>query len=120
VLVRAERTVPIYGLQQGVNMPRPTRYRPTFIRQWRQHRGLTLQRLADRLGMTPSHFSVLERGGLGYTQSTLEAVASALQTDVASLLMRDPTDAIWSIWDRAKPAQRKQITEMAKTIVKAA
>jgi len=63
---------------------------------------------------------LLERGQRGYTQETLEAVASALQTDVASLLMRDPTDpdAIWSIWDQAKPSQRRQIVEIAKTLVK--
>jgi len=91
-----------------------------FIRQWRKHRGLTLQRLADRLDMTPSHFSMLERGERGYTQETLEKLAPALNTDVGSLLTRDPTDAseIWLLWDRAKPGQRKQIVEIAKTIVR--
>ena len=104
------------------HMAKPIRYRRTFIRQWRQHRGLTLQRLADRLDMTPSHFSMLERGLRGYTQSTLEAVASGLQTDVASLLMRDPTDtdAIWSFWEQAKPGQRKRILEIARTMVNVA
>jgi transcriptional regulator with XRE-family HTH domain len=99
---------------------RKYQHRPTFIRQWRHHRGLTLQKLADRLDMVPSHFSMLERGDRGYTQTTLEAVASALRTDVTSLLMRDPSDPddIWSIWDQAKPAQRKKIMEVARTIVK--
>lgn len=34
--------------------------------------------------------------------------------------MRDPNDedAIWTIWDSAKPGQKKQITEIAKTLVK--
>jgi transcriptional regulator with XRE-family HTH domain len=103
-------------------MAKPTRFRPTFIRQWRHHRGLTLEKLADRMDMTPSHISMLERGERAYSQATLEAVASALQTDVASLLMRDPTDvdAIWSIWDRATPGQRRQIAEIARTLVKQA
>jgi transcriptional regulator with XRE-family HTH domain len=72
--------------------------------------------------MTPAHISMLERGQRGYTQGTLEAVAAALQTDVASLLIRDPTDseAIWTIWDRAKPAQRHQLVEIAKTLFSAA
>jgi transcriptional regulator with XRE-family HTH domain len=101
-------------------MVKPRKFRRTFIRQWRQHRGLTLEKLAGRLDMTPSHVSMLERGERGYTQGTLESVATALQTDVASLLMRDPTDpdAIWSIWDQAKPGQRKQIVEIARTLVK--
>lgn len=102
-------------------MAKPRKFKRTFIRQWRHHRGLTLEKVADRLDMTPGHLSMLERGQRGYTQDTLEAVASALQTDVASLLMRDPTDAdaIWSIWDQAKPAQRRQLVEIAKTILKA-
>jgi transcriptional regulator with XRE-family HTH domain len=103
-------------------MAKQRKFRPHFIRQWRHHRGLTLERLADRLDMTPSHLSMLERGQRGYTQDTLEAVASALRTDVASLLMRDPSDpdAIWSLWDQAKPGQRRQIMEVTTKIVKGA
>jgi|SRR5262245_31678769 len=93
--------------------------RKTFIREWRKHRGLTLQGLADRLDMTPSHFSMLERGIRAYTQETLEKTAGALNTDVGSLLARDPLEPpqFTTIWEKAKPAQRKKITEMAKKIV---
>lgn len=95
-------------------------YRRTFLRQWRQHRGLTLEQLADRLNMTASHLSMLERGHRAYTQDTMEAIADALQTDVASILMRDPSDPeqIWSIWEQAKPGQRKQIVDVMKALVK--
>jgi transcriptional regulator with XRE-family HTH domain len=104
-------------------MRKPTpkaRFRPTFIKQWREHRGLNQEQLAERLDMTQSHLSMLENGKRGYTQETLEAVAEALQTDVASLLMRDPTDdeAIWSIWDHAKPGERRLIVDIAKTVTK--
>src|SRR5437773_12355845 len=96
------------------------RFKRTFIREWRKHRGLTLEKVADRLDMTPGHISMLERGQRGYTQETLEAVAAALQTDVASLLMRDPTDpeAIWTVWDQAKPAQRRQLLVIAQALVR--
>jgi transcriptional regulator with XRE-family HTH domain len=101
-------------------MPRPAKFRKTFIRQWRDHRGLTLEQLGDRLEMTPSYLSMLERGQRGYTQETLEAIAEALQTDVASLLMRNPADqeAIWSVWEQAKPGQKRAIVEIAKTLIK--
>jgi transcriptional regulator with XRE-family HTH domain len=104
-------------------MPKRPRHRPrrrTFIRQWRQHRGLTLEQLAERLDMTASHLSMLERGQRSYTQETLEALADALTTDAASLLMRDPTDqdAIWSIWEQAKPGERRQIVEVAKALIR--
>jgi transcriptional regulator with XRE-family HTH domain len=100
--------------------PRPRQYRKTFIREWRKHRGLTLEQVAERAGMTPGNLSHLERGKQAYTQHALEALASALNTDPASLLMRDPTqaDAIWSIWDQAKEGEKRQITEVAKTIIR--
>ena len=113
--------------RQGLGMakrqvaPRPKgQFRPTFIRQWRKYRGLTLERLADRAGMTAGNLSQIEKGNQGYTQNALERLADALQTDVASLLMRDPTDseALWSIWDHAKPGERKMIIDIAKTVTK--
>lgn len=96
---------------------KPT-YRPTYIRQWREHRGLSLKRLADRLpadaegrpAISDVSLSRIERGLQPYSQPILELLAEALGTDPASLLMRDPMqpDAIWTIWDQLKPEQRKQ------------
>jgi plasmid maintenance system antidote protein VapI len=114
--------LPSAGQLEGKMVGQKRRFKRTFIREWRKHRGLTLEKVADRLDMTPGHISMLERGQRGYTQETLEALASALQTDVASLLMRNPSDpdAIWSIWDQAKPAQRRQIVAIMTTVVKSA
>ena len=101
-------------------MPKPKKFQPTCIRQWRHYRGLTLETVAERIDMTPGLVSLVERGLRGYTQDTVEALASAMRTDPAGLLTRDPTDpkAIWGIWDKAKPGQRKQILEAAVKIVK--
>ncbi len=114
-------------------IPRPKRpqYRKTFIRQWREYRGLTLEAVADRVGerlrelglaegYTHSTLGRLERGLVRYEQPVLEAIAEALTTDVASLLMRDPTDseALWTVWDNAAPGERRQIVEIAKTITR--
>jgi transcriptional regulator with XRE-family HTH domain len=101
-------------------MPKLKKFRPTCIRQWRHHRGLTLETVAERIDMTPGLVSLVERGLRGYTQDTVEALASAMRTDPAALLTRDPTDpnAIWGIWDKAKPGQRKQIMEAAIKVVK--
>jgi transcriptional regulator with XRE-family HTH domain len=93
-------------------------FQRTYIREWRKLRGLTLERLAERLDMTASHMSMLERGQRGYTQETLEAIAEALQTDPASLIIRNPKDgdAIWSIWEQAKPAERELIERVVRSI----
>lgn len=106
--------------QRSKAHPKPPRFRRTYIAQWRELRNLTQEQLAGRLDMTQSHLSMLENGKRGYTQETLEAIAHALQTDVASLLMRNPTDseAIWSIWEQAKPGERQMILDIAKTVTK--
>lgn len=101
-------------------------YRRTFIRQWRESKSMTLEALAARVGeriggMTHASLSRIERGLQPYSQPIIEAIADELTGgDVASLLMRDPSDpnAIWSIWENAKPGERKMIVDIAKTIVK--
>lgn len=100
--------------------PKAPQYRRTFIRQWREHRGLTLEQLADRVETTHASLSRIERGRQPYSQALLEALAEALQTDPPSLLMRNPQDpeGIWSIWDQAKPGERQMIVDIAKTVVK--
>lgn len=97
-----------------------TQFRRTFIRHWREHRLLTLEQLADRVGTTHATLSRIERGLQPYSQPLLEAIADALQTDAPSLLMRNPGDpeGIWSVWDQAKPGERQMIVDIAKTVVK--
>jgi transcriptional regulator with XRE-family HTH domain len=99
--------------------------RPVYIRQWREYRELSQEQLADRLEMSAAQLSRIETGKQGYTQDFLEACADALRTDVPSLLMRDPLredpsdpNSIWSLWDHAKPGERRLIVNIAKTVTK--
>lgn len=89
-----------------------------YLRQWREYRSLTLEAAASRFDMSAAQLSRVERGQSPYTQDFLELAAEAYRTDEASLLMRDPTDdeAIWSIWDQAKPGEREQIIAVAKAL----
>lgn len=66
-------------------------YRVTFIRKWRQHRDLTLEVVADAVGMTKTSLSRIERGWQPYTQPTLEAIARTLRVQDWQLLRDDPT-----------------------------
>jgi transcriptional regulator with XRE-family HTH domain len=90
-----------------------------FIAEWRDFRGLTQDMLAERLGTSKASISRIESGKQPYSQPFLEACAEALTTDAASLIMRNPADkeAIWSIWDQAKPGQRKQIVSAAEKVL---
>lgn len=96
-------------------------YRRTFIKQWREHRGLTQAQLSGRVGISEPHLSLIENGKRQYTQETLEALADALSTDAASLLIRDPSqdDALWTIWDGLEPAQKRQAFTIIDALKKA-
>lgn len=92
--------------------------RKTFIREWRKHRGLTQEQLAERIGIERSYLSRIESGARDYDQSFLDAAADALRCEPQDLLMRDPSDpeGIWSIWDQIKPTQRQQAIALLKVI----
>ena len=87
--------------------PRPT-YQLTYLKAWRKHRDKTQQQLAEALGISDAQVNRIERGKRPYTQAFLEAAAQYLETDPASLLMRDPSapEPIWSVWDRVEPDKR--------------
>ncbi len=81
-----------------------------FLKEWRKHRGLTQQQLADRVETTKSVISTLENGGQRWNQDLVEALAEALSCDPVDLLIRDPSapEPIWSIWDRVPAVNRDQ------------
>lgn len=100
-------------------------YALTFIKQWRKHRDLSLEKLSERMRelcdyrLTKVSLSRIERGLQPYSQDTLEALAECLETDPASLLMRDPTlpDAIWTIWDNIPQESRDQALRVMEQFV---
>lgn len=109
------------GLAQYVRMAKKSRAPAHFIREWRKAQDLTLEKLAERVGMTHGTLSRIERGKTAYTQPVLEALAEALGTDPASLIMRDPSKpGIWDIWDQIAPAERDQAIKVLEAFKKSA
>jgi transcriptional regulator with XRE-family HTH domain len=94
----------------------------TFIRQHRVAAKLSLDELASAAKIDKGNLSKLERGLLPYNQDQIEGIAAALDTDVATLLTRNPEEPtpIWGYIDRAKPVVRRQIEQAAEAIFKAA
>lgn len=93
-----------------VRMPNEQQSPRHFIREWRKHRSLTLEQLAERVHTTHATLSRIETGKMAYTQPLLERLAEELRTDPASLIMRDPSDpeGLWSIWDQLSLPERQQ------------
>jgi len=94
--------------------------RPTFLRQWRQHRNKTLVQVAEELHVTHGYLSKVERGIQPYNQELLERLAEIYRCEPVDLLIRDPSEptAIWSLWDRAKPGERRQIERVAEALLR--
>lgn len=96
--------------------------RKLYIAEWREYRGLTQEQLAERVDMSVSNISQLERGLQGYSTEGLEAIAHALQCEPGHLHMVDPNrdEDIWSLWETAKDGERREIVSFAKGIVRRA
>ena len=91
-----------------------------YFREWRKYRGYNQTELAEIVGVTAPSISQLESGKQGFTDSTLEALASALACNPGDLLMRNPLDeeAPWSIWDEIPKENRSQAIQVLKTFRK--
>src|SRR5579875_2675688 len=106
-----------------------------FLREWRKACGLTLEQAAERvervsearsdaapgarpISMTHATLSRIERGKLPYNQVLLEILGEVYRTDLASLIMRDPSEpeGLWSIWEQLQPLERAQAVAVLKAL----
>ena len=100
--------------------------RQTYFKEWRKHRNLTLERLAERINVTIGALSQLENGTTNYTQPMLEALADALYCQPADLIMRPPSvDAelklapeVALLWDQIPVADRDQALRILRTFTR--
>jgi len=104
-------------------VPKPRRkLTRTFLKEWRDYRGLTQEQAAERLNVSRTLLSKIENAKSPYTQGFMEAAAEAYRADVADLIMRDPNSPIWSIYDTLKAlprADQEQVELIVKTFRKA-
>lgn len=104
-----------------VHMPREPKTKH-YIRAWRLHRDMTLEQLADSIGMSHQNLGKIERFKVPYNQVLLEQLSVPLRCDPVELIVRDPmsADPIWAVLDGMNASQREQLTEIAKTLKKSA
>jgi transcriptional regulator with XRE-family HTH domain len=83
-----------------------TKFRRTFLKEWREYRGYTQEQAAEMIGMDRSNLSRVERGEIPYSQALLEAAAEAYRCDPADLIIRNPLneDAPWTVYDTLRKA----------------
>lgn len=100
----------------GKVQPRGGERRATHIRAWRQYRNLTLEQVADAVGVTAGALSQLERGSVSYTQPMLEALADKLGCEPADLISQPPgtQDGLTSVWNAIPVSDRAKALEVLK------
>lgn len=100
--------------------PKQRLFGPHYLRQWREHREMTLEEVGEAIGMSHAQLGRIERRLQKYNQELLEALADLYGTQPASLIMRDPTkpDAMWSLWDQAQEAERQDTAKYLEFRVK--
>lgn len=90
----------------------------TFLRQWREHRGFNLEKMAERIGQSVSTLSRVEKGQTPYSQDFLEAYARVLGCHAADFLLRPPTtpETIWTIYEAMNAAARARLDRIARAL----
>lgn len=97
---------------------------PTFIRAWRDYRGLSQEEAADRVEVDRTTISRLESGKIPYNQDILERLALAYGCDVEDLLKVDPLKPdpprlIYQQLLRASPSLQRQALAVIEAMIKA-
>lgn len=117
------------GLRENMRMAQKPRI-GHFLREWRKHRGLSMEAACEaavaivqdrvvaegeetslaRIGLSQPNLSRIENGKTPYNQTLLEILAEVYQTDIPSLIMRNPEEpeSIWTIYDQL-PAMEKPV-----------
>jgi transcriptional regulator with XRE-family HTH domain len=103
--------------------------RPTHIREWRKHRGLTLRDLADRINagreaplISYASLGRIENGQQPYSQDILEAVATALQVDEPALMLCSQpreTEQLLNVWPQLNTKERRMAIGIMQAILAA-
>ena len=95
-----------------------------YIKEWRKHTGLSVDRLGEIAGISGSMISQLERGKTTYTQNTLERLAKALGLQPWQLLACGPEEnqELWrmvmntperrAIWSQISESDRPRMERL--------
>ena len=93
---------------------------PNNLKAWREFRKMSQALLAKEADTTQHQIAYLESGERGLSAKWLRKLAPALNTTPGMLLDHDPNTLptnVIEIWVNADARQKRQISEIARTIV---
>lgn len=94
---------------------------PNHLAEWREYRKLTQAALANLVGTNANMVGYLESGERGLSAKWLRRLATALDTTPGMLLDYNPLEIssdVIDIWSRADLRQKRQLTDIARALVK--
>lgn len=95
---------------------------PNYLKEWRRFRdNMTQERLAELVGTNANMIGYLESGDRGLSAKWLRRLAKALNTTSGMVLEHNPFELdsdVVDIWVRANERERRQISDIAKTLVR--
>ena len=94
---------------------------PNYLREWRVFRGISQSALAELVGTNANMIQYLETGERGLSAKWLRRLAPALDTTPGMLLDHNPSELdadILEIWGRAGEREKRQISEVARALLK--
>jgi transcriptional regulator with XRE-family HTH domain len=95
-MVKGDRRGPLGGKGRGTQRV----WRQIHLRAWRTHRGLSVEALAERAGVSPGLISQIENGHSAGSPDSLEKLAKALNCEVGELLDIAPSNggSMFRVW----------------------
>lgn len=100
---------------------RPLDKPPHFLKEWREHKQLTQEQLADLVGTDKSVISLLESGGRGLSDKWARRLAEALQIKPGWLLDHSPDSlptSIFEVWAAIPDDRQAQAIRVLQTFTK--
>lgn len=94
---------------------------PTYLRAWRDYRGLTQEKLAEAVGTNANMIQYLETGERGLSAKWLRRLAPALDATSGLLLEHDPHELdsdVLKILVHGDSRQKRQLAEIAKALIR--
>lgn len=107
----------LFGMKSKRSNPKRG-LRRIYLKEWREYRDFSQERLAERVDSTGATISRLENRKQPYTQALLEALADALSCQPADIIMRPPGsgDELTAVFSQMSPEAQVQALAVLKAL----
>jgi len=98
----------------------PSTHKPShFLREWREHHGLSLGQMAKATGFAKSTLSRIENDKRPYHKEIIEVYATVIGCTTGDLITHQPGDAaeLWRVLDRCSQTERARALRLIKAIL---